>query len=612
MAHQQQPNEHQQLFRLNLLFALIIVCALLLILRLGYMQISEYTRYKTLSLKNQMNVIPISPPRGVIVDRNGVMLAENVPVYFLEIVPERVANLKETIAKLQILLPSINEDDLENFYKAKQQNRSFIPIPIKMKLSPEEVATFAINQYRFPGVSIKARSIRHYPMGEVAAHVVGYVGRINLEELKTVNATNYRATNFIGKSGIERYYEDFLHGEVGYQTVETDVSGRMVRVMNKQAPHSGAKLYLTIDARLQQAAYDALKGKRGAVVLMSAHQGEVLAMASAPSFDPNLFVSGVSKKDYKTLSNAQERPLYNRAVRGTYPPASTVKPFLALAGVDKGYVTPQYGVYDPGFYKLPNSSHAYRDWRKGGHGIVNLKRAITVSCDIYFYQLGNKMGISVIEDFMTQFGYGHLSHIDLFEEASGVVPSIHWKRQTKGQPWYPGDTIITSIGQGFMLATPLQIANATASLSQHGRRYRPHLLSKLINSDNNQTYVMKPFEEYPVKLKNDMNWGLISEAMRNVIVNNEGTGYKFGRTAPYSVAAKTGTAQVFSGHQYDKTRYDDIPYALRDNSLFIAFAPVEDPEVAIAVIVEHEATASIVARQVMDKYFELYHPEIHS
>src|SRR3989338_739283 len=269
-------------------------------------------------------------------------------------------------------------------------------------------------------------------MAEVAAHVVGYVGRINLHELQEVNATNYRATNFIGKSGIEKYYEDYLHGEVGYQTVETDVSGRMVRVMNKQAPHSGAKLFLSIDARLQQAAYDALKGKRGAVVLMSSHQGEVLAMASSPSFDPNLFVGGISTRDYQILSNAQERPLYNRAVRGTYPPASTVKPFLALVGVDKGYVTTQYGVYDPGFYKLPNSSHAYRDWRKGGHGIVNLKRAITVSCDIYFYQLFNKMGISVIEDFMTQFGYGHLSHIDLSEEAPGVVPSAHWKRQTKG------------------------------------------------------------------------------------------------------------------------------------------------------------------------------------
>ncbi|MDI1351369.1 MAG: penicillin-binding protein 2, partial [bacterium] len=470
-------SQHQR-FRLNLLVAFLIILSLILVLRLAFLQISEFKRYQTLSLKNQMSIIPIAPPRGVIMDRNGVLLAENIPVYVLEIVPEHVKDLKITLAKLRNLLPSITDDDIDNFNRAKLQNRSYVPIPIKLKLNQEDVAVFASNQYHFPGVSIKARLMRFYPLGEVTAHVLGYVGRINIKELREVNATNYRATNFIGKAGVENYYEDILHGKVGYQMVETDVSGRTLRVVNKVNPHSGAKLYLSIDIRLQQAAYDALKDKRGAAVVINTHNGEILAMVSSPSFDPNIFVGGVSTKDYKILSNALQRPLFNRAVRGVYPPASTIKPFVGLAGLDKGFVTTTSEIYDYGKYKLPTASHIYRDWKKTGHGAINFKRAITVSCDTYFYQLGNKMGISNIEDMLVKFGLGQLTHIDLHEEANGIVPSVRWKKQTKGVSWYPGDTIITSIGQGFMLATPLQMANATASLGQHGKRFRPHLLTK--------------------------------------------------------------------------------------------------------------------------------------
>lgn len=601
----QTESQHQR-FRLNLLVAFIIILSLILILRLAYLQISEFKKYQTLSLKNQMNITPIAPPRGVILDRNGVLMAENIPVYVLEIIPEHVKNMQQTLQQLHKLIPSISEDDIDSFNRTRKQNRSFMPIPIKLKLTQEEVALFAINQYHFPGVSIKARLMRYYPLGEITAHVLGYVGRINIPELKTVDPTNYRATNFIGKAGIEKYYEDILHGKVGYQMVETDVSGRTLRVIDKINPHSGAKLYLSIDTRLQKAAYEALKDKRGAVVVINSKNGEILAMVSSPSFDPNIFVSGVSSKEYKKLSNTLQRPMFNRAVRGVYPPASTIKPFVGLAGLDKGFITTSTTIYDPGKYKLSNSSHYYRDWKKTGHGMINFKRSITVSCDTFYYQLGNKMGISNIEDMLVKFGLGHLSHIDLSEEASGIVPSLRWKKQTKGVTWYPGDTLITAIGQGFMLATPLQIANATASLSQHGQRFRPHLLTKTVNSDNGKIKRYKPVEEYPIYLKDEDNWDIVKEAMQSVLTSNEGTGYRFGRNPPYPVAGKTGTAQVFSGHQYEKTKYEDIPEALRDNSLFIAFTPVDKPEIALAVVVENDVIASTVARKILDTYYELY------
>ncbi|KTD30630.1 penicillin-binding protein 2 [Legionella maceachernii] len=594
--------------RLNLLVILVILLSLTLILRLTYLQIAEFRRYETLSLKNQMSVIPIAPPRGIILDKNGVVLAENTPVYVLEIIPERVKDITKTLEQLRILLPSITDEDIENFNRARKQNRSFVPIPFKLKLTQEEVAIFASNQYRFSGVSIKARLMRYYPFGEMMAHILGYVGRINVQELRQVDPTNYQATNFIGKSGIEKYYEDILHGEIGYQLIETDVSGRTIRVLNKQNPISGEKLYLTIDTRLQQVAYQAMKDKRGAVVALSTHDGDILAMVSAPSFDPNLFVNGISAEDYKRLATARDRPLYNRAVRGLYPPASTIKPFMGLAGLEKGVVDTTYSIHDPGWFRLPGVSHPYRDWKKAGHGFINLKRAITVSCDTYFYHLGHKMGISAIEDMLIQFGFGQLTHVDLHEEAPGLVPNKHWKRQVKGQPWYPGDTVITSIGQGFTLVSPLQLANATASLSQKGRRFRPHFLHKSIQSDKGEVHEYKVLEEYPVKLKDENYWTIIAEAMQSVITNNEGTGYRFGRNAPYSVAAKTGTAQVFGGKQYEKVRkikYEDIPEYLRDHSLIIAFAPVENPEIAVAVMVENDLAASNVARKVMDAYFEL-------
>lgn len=600
------------LFRFHWLVSAFVVLSLLLTLRLVYLQYSQYKLFATLSLKNQMSIVPIAPSRGIIYDRNGVVLAENIPMYVLEIIPERVKSLPHTLKKLQDLLPSITADDVKIFHRLYKQNPPYLAIPFKLKLTEEDVATFASNQYQFPGVSIKAVLMRYYPLSEVTAHILGYVARINQEELQQVNPSNYRATHVIGKSGIEKYYEQALHGKMGYQQVETDASGRTVRVLSKQPPIPGQALYLTLDTRLQQAGYQALQDKRGAMVLMSVHNGDILAMVSTPSFDSNLFVNGISLENYKLLSDEHNRPLYNRAVRGLYPPASTVKPFIALAGLNLNLANTRDHIFDPGWYRLPGVRHSYRDWKHTGHGFVDVKRAIMVSCDTYFYQLGHKMGISEIDTMLHQFGFGQLPKVDLYEEAAGLLPSPQWKNATKKLPWYPGDTLITAIGQGYTLITPLQLANATAALSQRGHRFRPHLLHHIqVNPRERLTYA--PIEEYPVHLKSETYWDIVHDAMRDVIENRNGTGYHFGRDAPYSVAAKTGTAQVFSLSQDNKKQYDNIPFELRDHSLFIAFAPVESPEVAIAVVVEHDIAAAQVARQVLDKYFYLKSLEsVHS
>lgn len=602
--HANQNPSKVQRFRLSLLAVLLVLMTFILILRLAYLQLSEFKRYQTLSLKNQMNIIPVAPTRGVIFDKNGVVLAENIPVYALEVIPERVKDMKDTLARLQALIPSITDEDIENFNQAKKQYRSYSSTPIKLKLSAEDVAVFASNQYLFPGVSIKARLIRHYPLGKLTAHLLGYVGRINENELKIVDPANYRATNFIGKTGIEKYYEPILHGQVGYQHVETDVSGRTLRTISKKNPISGTQLYLTIDSRLQEVTYEAMSGLRGAVVVMDVNNGEIRSMLSSPSYDPNLFINGISHKDYRQLLDDNNNPLFNRAVRGLYPPASTVKPFVAIAGLDHKFINEDDAVFDPGWYRLPGIKHKFRDWKRQGHGYINLKKAMTVSCDTYFYKLADKMGISVLEDIYMRFGFGQLTQVDLHEEAAGIVPGPSWKKRKKGTIWYPGDTLITAIGQGFMLATPLQLASATASIATQGKRYRPHLLSRLID-DQGQMREYKPIEEYPIQLKNPEIWQTITNSMQEVIKSRIGTGHRFGRNAKYTIAAKTGTAQVYSIQQNITKPYQDVPDALKDHSLFIAFAPIDNPDIAIAVLVENNHIASAIARKVTDAYFNL-------
>ncbi|NBX84600.1 MAG: penicillin-binding protein 2 [Gammaproteobacteria bacterium] len=592
-------------FRVSFLQSFFIVLSCLLFIRLAYLQCYQYMHYSTLSLKNQMSIIPITPSRGIIFDRNGKILAENQPVFVLEVIPEHVPNLNDSLKKIQKLIPTITNEDITRFEKERRQHRRDTPTVLKMQLTSEEVAIFSSHQYKFPGINLKARLMRYYPLKKQMAHIIGYVGRINLEELGQIDNVNYQGTNFIGKIGIEKYYENILHGKVGYEQVETNVSGKIIRTIFKQPPVSGHKIYLTIDSRLQKVAYDGLKGLEGSAVLLDVKKGEVLALVSRPSFNPNLFTNGISGNDFKKLLFAPERPLFHRAIRGLYPPASTVKPFVAIAGLSKGVVVPQTTIYDPGWYRLPGVRHSYRDWKRTGHGFTNLKRAIMVSCDTYFYQLGSKLGIANLSEMMGHFGFGKLTGIDLPEELAGLYPNANWKRINKRASWYPGDTIITSIGQGFTLASPLQLANATAALSQSGGGYKPHLLQKTID-DSGVINEFQPIKKEHIQLPDDQYWQYVHEAMQAVIESNEGTGARFGRDAFYTVAGKTGTAQVFSLSQNDHNKKTIITNkALKDHSWFIAFAPVEDPQVAVAVMVEHDTAASHIARLILDSYFTL-------
>ncbi len=598
-THNELKLFHQRTLLLSIGILLLVA---ILITRLMYLQIWQHNLYTTLSTQNKLNVTPIEPKRGLIYDRDGILLAENVPVYSLDVIPDKVKHLKQTVAKLKKFIP-IDDQDVRDFYKLAKQKHRFEPVPLKLKLTEAEVARFAVNQWRFPGVTVNARLMRYYPMDKDLAHVIGFMSRINVHELNQVNATNYSATNYIGKVGIEKYFEHALHGQVGSQQVETDASGRVIRVLKRTSPTAGADIYLTIDSKLERVAEQALGGDDGAVVVIQPNTGQVLALVSSPSYNPNLFVQGISHHDFKALRDSSQQPLYNRAIRGLYSPGSTIKPFISLEGLYSETVTPDYSIYDRGYFIYGN--HTYKDWLRGGHGWVKLHRAIVVSCDTYFYNLGVMLGIKKIDHILNQFGFGHNTHIEMHEELPGLVPTPTWKLKTKGHGWYTGDTIITAIGQGSLLATPLQLAIATATISEHGKRLQPHLLLKM-QMPNGDFIYQQPTLLPPLMLPNS-DWQEIQSAMRDVIESNQGTGFRFGRNAPYSVAAKTGTAQVFSSYKHYHVDQQALPKRLRDNSLFIAYAPIKDPQIAIAVVTEHDEAAPRVARKVMDYYLLTEH-----
>lgn len=584
-------------------FVVMLVLVALLIFRLGYLQLSKHDLYTTLSQKNWLDLVPLEPTRGLIYDRHGILLAENIPVFSLDIIPFKIENLPKMLAEVSKIIP-LSETDIAQFQKQLKQHRRFDEIPLKLRLTEAEVAKFYENQYRLPGALIRARLLRHYPLGGSFSHVLGYVGRINIEELNEIDPSNYSASNYIGKQGIEKFYEDELHGSVGYEQAENDASGEPVRILNQIKPEPGKNLYLTLDSRLQMVAEQALAGHRGAVVAIQPKTGQILAMVSEPGFDPNIFIDGISSSDYKTLQVSPDRPLYNRALRGLYPFASTIKPFVALQGLNSGIVSPEYTISDPGWFKLKNSSHIFHDWRHHGHGMVNLNRAITGSCDTYFWDIGLKLGIQRIDNILTSFGFGSVTGVDLDDELAGNVASPAWKRKVKGVGWYEGDTIISVIGQGSMQTTPLQLASGVATIANRGQRFTPYLL--LGEQEPGKPYTQSSSTPAPAVVLRDPNiWSTVINAMQNVVTSPEGTGYRL-RHAPYSVAAKTGTAQVFhkkiTGKERDEESEDHLPEKLRNHSLLIAFAPVEDPEIAIAVIVENSKLASSVARQVLDHY----------
>ncbi|OAI46324.1 hypothetical protein AYO45_06390 [Gammaproteobacteria bacterium SCGC AG-212-F23] len=580
------------------------ILALILILRLGFMQLAQHTLYTTLSKKNWLDLIPLEPTRGLIYDRNGLLLAENTAVFSLDIVPYKVASFPKMLADLAKIV-ALSDTDIAQFQHLLKQHRRFDELTLKLHLTEAEVARFYENQYRFPGAIVKARLMRHYPQGESFSHVLGYVGRINLDELKEIDTSNYSGSNYIGKAGIEKFYEDELHGAVGYQQAETDASGEPVRVLNQIHPIPGKNLYLTLDSHLQKAAEEALAGHRGAVIAIDPSTGQVLAMASVPNFDPNLFVEGIRNQDYQALQQSPDHPLYDRTVHGLYPFASTIKPFIALAGLNTGVVTAEDTIFDPGWFRLKNSTHYFHDWQHQGHGTVDLHKAIVSSCDTYFFHLASLLGIERIDAILQQFGFGKATDIDLDDELIGNIASPLWKKKVKGIAWYPGDTLNSGIGQGFMQTTPLQLAAGVATIANRGIRFTPYLV--LAQQTPGKLWVKrKPTALPPVHL-NSESWEAVITAMQDVFDSPEGTAHRFSQGLTYKIAAKTGTAQVYSQkvNRRESTlraNQDNMPEYLRDNSLIIAFAPVDKPKIAIAVVVENSHLAGTVARKVLDAY----------
>lgn len=603
-------NHHKeiQLIARRSMQGLIIMLALILLLitRLVFLQVNRHDLYTTLSTKNWLDLVPVEPTRGLIYDRNGVMLAENIPVFSLDIIPFQTPNLEKTLNELRSIV-SLSDEDLNQFRKQLKQHRHFDEIPLKLRLSEKEVAHFAENQHRFPGVLIKARLMRHYPFGTSFSHVIGYVGRINTEELNKIDPVNYSASHYIGKLGIEKFYEAELHGSVGYEQVENDASGKPLRVLQEIKGQPGKNIYLTLDSKLQFVIEKALHGHRGAVVAIQPATGQVLAMVSEPGYDPNLFVLGISQTDYQNLQASDDRPLFNRAIRGLYPMASTIKPYLALAGLETGTITPETMITDPGWMQLPNYSHRYHDSSPYGHGLVNLDRAIAASCDIYFYQLAIKLGIKRMDDFLSQFGFGALTGIDLNDELPGVVASPEWKLKMKGYHWYEGDTVNSGIGQGYMQATPLQLAFAIATLANHGQRFVPYLLlgEQTAGKDYKKT---TSTELSPVNLHDNQYWHTVIAAMEDVINSPRGTARSFGRKHNYTIAAKTGTGQVIARRNPNQQdNQANLPEKLRDHHSFIAFAPIDKPQIALAIITENSNAAIETARIIFDYYLGTSH-----
>ena len=593
------------LLRVRTALGVLFLCALLLVGRMVQLQLVDYDHFKTLSDDNQISILPIAPTRGLIFDRNGILLAQNTPTYTLEVVPEAVEDMGDLIARLRELM-EISERDERRFHSMRRKKRRFESIPLRSRLNVDEVARFSVNRHFFPGVDVRARLTRNYPLGPLGVHVVGYVGRINQRELQRVDVANYRASSYIGKTGVEDAYEDVLHGSVGYEHVETNARGRTLRVLKRIDPKPGKNLYLSIDVSLQATAERALDGAAGAIVAVETSTGAVLAMASIPGFDPNLFVHGIEPEKYRELLESTDRPLFNRALHGQYPPGSTIKPFVGLAGLEVGGVGGSKTTWCPGWFSLPGFDHRYRDWKRGGHGKVKLKDAIAQSCDIYFYNLALDLGIDRIHEFLGRFGFGQRTGIDLQREARGLNPSRDWKKRARNQPWFPGETVISGIGQGFNLATPLQLASATATLASRGYRVRPRLVSRQGDPLEGAISEVEPYVEDQIQLKDASRWEMVIDAMVEVVHGRAGTARKIGVGAPYKIAGKTGTAQVFGVGQDESYKELDVIKKLRDHALFIAFAPAQRPQIALSVVVENggsgSRSAAPVARRVLD-YF---------
>ena len=585
----------------------VLVLAGVLVLRMINLQVLEYEHFSTLSEDNRVKIVPLPPTRGLIYDRNGVALAQNTPTFTLEIVPENVDDMDSLLSELAEVV-YLTPEDIKQFRRMLRKKRRFQSVPLRYRLNDLEVARFSVNRHRFPGVDVHARLTRSYPLGASAVHLLGYVGRISEDELQSVDASDYRGTTHIGKTGVEQAYESLLHGSPGFQHVETNAQGRILRVLERIDPVPGNNIHLTIDASLQAVAERALGEENGAVVAVDPATGAILAFASTPVFDPNLFVDGIDVRTYQRLLASPERPLFNRALNGQYPPGSTIKPFVGLAGLEHEHVGLDDEIFCPGWYRLAGRERRYRDWKKWGHGQVDVKRSIVESCDVYYYALAHEMGIDRLHEYLTEFGFGQRTGIDLQGESAGLMPSQEWKRRSRGQAWFPGETLITGIGQGYTLATPLQLAMATATLSNRGVRLRPQVILRRDDASTEDSVDLVPETLDTIAANDAENWQLVVDAMADVVHGDKGTARRIGIGAPFRIAGKTGTAQVFGIAQGEEYEEEKVDKKLRDHALFIAFAPVDNPRIALAVLVENggsgSRTAAPIARKVLDFYFQ--------
>jgi penicillin-binding protein 2 len=590
----------------------------LVVARLVQLQVIDYGYFAERSQGNRIRIEAVPPIRGLMFDRQGRILAENLPAYQLELIPEQVPDLGETLQRLADL-GLIEGTEIPRLRELSETGLRFQPVALNLRLDDEQIATFAIQRPRFPGVDFRPRLVRHYPHGEAIAHVVGYVGAMSTSDLEKVDASRYAGTTQAGKTGVESSFESRLHGDSGFRHIVTNARGRHVQAESRERrealpedeqPTPGHNLFLSIDLELQQLATELLEGRRGAVVAIDPWTGEVLTLVSAPTFDPNLFAVGMSSAQFADLQQDLDRPLFNRAVRGTYPPGSTIKPMLAIAALETGATNLERRSFCRGFFMLPNTTHRYRDWKPEGHGEVGIHDAIEQSCDVYFYEISNEIGIDRMHDYLDSFGLGHATGIDVSGERPGLVPNREWKRRSfrnrSDQRWFQGETVIASIGQGYMLATPLQVASATAALATRGIRYQPRIVAAWEDPLTGERTLTSPIRLSDVQLEDDSHWDSTIGAMHAVMQGVRGTARAVGTGAPYEMAGKSGTAQVFSVAQDEEYDEDEVEERLKDHALFIAFAPLENPQIAVAVIVENgssgSGTAAPIARAIMDRY----------
>lgn len=591
--------QEKRIYRGRIFFAvgLVIVCLLVLISRYAYLQIFHYDEFSTASDKNRIRLQPLPPARGYIYDRNGVLLADNYPVFTATLSKTDVEDADHVVEQLQPIL-DLTQEDIDRFKSRIKTARKTERVAIKLNLTEANIAKFSEAKYKFPGVRIETQMTRYYPHGELFAHVIGYVGRINDKELKSIDKDLYAGTNLIGKIGVEKSYEDLLHGTPGYESVEADAHSNILRHLGRKDPTRGNDLYLSLDYGLQVVASQQLAGRRGAIVAIDPRTGEILALVSSPSFNPNLFVTGINHKDYSSLRDSLDQPLYNRAVQGAYPPGSTIKPMEAMGGLHYGIVNWSTAISDPGYFHLPGDSHKFRDWKKSGHGIVNMHKAIIMSCDTYFYILAHQMGIDQMNQWMRQFGFGQKTGVDLPSESEGLYPNPEWKMRTRKAKWMKGETISVSIGQGAFTATPLQLAMATAITANRGSHVTPHVLRATHGS---KPFTVRNAPDGKINFNGtDEDWVQMRDAMVDVIQSGTGRGI---RTSLYQIAGKTGTAQVKSIAQGKRYNESALSERQLDHGLFVGFAPADKPEIAIAVIWEngrHGGSAAQLAKPIFD------------